>query len=282
MFDASIGAGTVMMPYGGTYQQTEIQTMVAKLPVLEGKYDAVTMMSYGFDPYLSSWSPYHGAVYAVLTSVAKIAAAGGDYKKIRFTFQEYFRRMSERSDNDGASRLRHSLVPTTRRWASDFRPSAERTACPVPLMRRHGEIECSADPGFLRGGCGTARKNMISPEFKKAGNKIVVFTDLKEMTMICRITPRSWTATESCYEDIKAGRDHLRVCGRRQTALREAVSKMAFGNQLGVKIEHNVDPRDFFAPAWGNIVCEVPDGQGGRAFRCAYTCHRRGDRQGGL
>ena len=94
MFDSSIGASTVMMPYGGKYQQTEIQTMVAKLPVLEGKCDAVTMMSYGFDPYLSSWSPYHGAIYAVLTSVAKIAAAGGDYRKIRFTFQEYFRRMS--------------------------------------------------------------------------------------------------------------------------------------------------------------------------------------------
>ena len=77
-----------MMPYGGAFQQTEIQTMVAKLPVLHGKTDAVTMMSYGFDPYLSSWSPYHGAVYAVLTSVAKIAAAGGDGEKNRFTFQE--------------------------------------------------------------------------------------------------------------------------------------------------------------------------------------------------
>ena len=94
-FDASIGAGTVMMPYGGKFQQSEIQTMVAKLPVLKGKCDAVTMMSYGFDPYLSSWSPYHGAVYAVLSSVAKIAAAGGDYRKIRFTFQEYFQRMTE-------------------------------------------------------------------------------------------------------------------------------------------------------------------------------------------
>ena len=83
------------MPYGGKYQLTETQAMVAKLPVLKGKTDTVTMMSYGFDPYLSSWSPYHGAVYAVLESVAKIVAAGGDYKKIRFTFQEYFRRMTE-------------------------------------------------------------------------------------------------------------------------------------------------------------------------------------------
>ena len=89
-FDGSIGAGSVLMPYGGKYQLTETQAMVAKLPVLKGKCDTVTMMAYGFDPYLSKWSPYHGAVYAVIDSVAKIVAAGGDYNKIRFTFQEYF------------------------------------------------------------------------------------------------------------------------------------------------------------------------------------------------
>ncbi len=95
MFDGSIGAGSVYMPYGGRYQLTETQSMVAKLPVLKGKCDTVTMMSYGFDPYLSSWSPYHGSVYAVLESLSRIVTAGGDYKKVRFTFQEYFRRMSE-------------------------------------------------------------------------------------------------------------------------------------------------------------------------------------------
>jgi phosphoribosylformylglycinamidine synthase len=87
MFDSSIGAGTVLMPYGGKNQLTEIQTMVAKVPVMQGKSDAVTMMSYGFDPYLSSWSPYHGAIYAVTESMSKICAAGGDVSKIRFTFQ---------------------------------------------------------------------------------------------------------------------------------------------------------------------------------------------------
>ena len=94
MFDSSIGAGSVYMPYGGKYQMTETQSMVAKIPVLSGTSDAVTMMSYGFDPYLSAWSPYHGAVYAVLESLSRIVAAGGDYRKVRFTFQEYFRRMS--------------------------------------------------------------------------------------------------------------------------------------------------------------------------------------------
>ena len=102
MFDSSIGAGSVLMPYGGRYQLTETQVMAAKLPVMEGVTDTVTMMSYGFDPYLSSWSPYHGAVYGVVSSVAKIVAAGGDFKKIRFTFQEYFKRMKEDAERWGA------------------------------------------------------------------------------------------------------------------------------------------------------------------------------------
>src|SRR5699024_7271821 len=95
MFDSSIGAGSVLMPYGGQFQMTETQAMVAKVPVQNGKTNTVTMMSYGFDPYVSSWSPYHGAVYAVTESVARIVAAGGGFSKIRFTFQEDFRRMSE-------------------------------------------------------------------------------------------------------------------------------------------------------------------------------------------
>ena len=95
MFDSSIGAGTVTMPYGGKYQLTPTQTMIAKLPVMKGKTDTITMMSYGFDPYLSKWSPFHGAVYAITESIAKIVASGGDYRNIRLTFQEYFKRLGE-------------------------------------------------------------------------------------------------------------------------------------------------------------------------------------------
>ena len=98
MFDSSIGAASTLMPYGGKYQLTETQSMVAKVPVPDGKTNTVTMMSYGFDPYLSSWSPYHGAVYAVTESMAKIVAGGGDFRKLHFTFQEYFRRMDERPE----------------------------------------------------------------------------------------------------------------------------------------------------------------------------------------
>lgn len=129
MFDGSIGAGSVFMPHGGKYQMTETQAMVAKVPVQNGTTDSVSMMSYGFDPYLSSWSPYHGAAYAVVESVAKIVAAGGDYSKIRFTFQEYFRRMSE-DPNVGASLLQRFLELMRHRSDSDFRRSEEKTVCP--------------------------------------------------------------------------------------------------------------------------------------------------------
>ena len=134
MFDGSIGAGSVFMPYGGKYQLTETQTMVAKLPVLKGKTDTVTMMSYGFDPYLSSWSPYHGAIYAVVESVAKIVASGGDYSKIRFTFQEYFRRMTE-DPHRWSQPFAALLVLTALRWDSGFHPSAVKTVCQDPSMK---------------------------------------------------------------------------------------------------------------------------------------------------
>ena len=92
MFDSSIGAGSVLMPYGGKYQLTETQAMVAKLPVLKGKTDTVTMMSYGFDPYLSSWSPYHGAIYAVVESLSRIVANGGDFSKVQGILPPHERR----------------------------------------------------------------------------------------------------------------------------------------------------------------------------------------------
>ena len=133
MFDSSIGAGSVLMPYGGKYQLTETQTMVAKLPVLEGKTDTVTMMSYGFDPYLSSWSPYHGAVYAVTESMAKIVASGGDFSKIRFTFQEYFRRMT--GDPERWSQPFAALLGAYDAQIGFGLPSiGGRTVCPVPSM----------------------------------------------------------------------------------------------------------------------------------------------------
>ena len=170
MFDSSIGAGSVLMPYGGKYQLTETQAMVAKLPVLEGKTDTVTMMAYGFDPYLSSWSPYHGAVYAVVESIAKIVAGGGDYQQDPFYLPGVFPQNERRSEqmepafcSSFGSLMRH-------RWDLDFLLSVEKTVCPVPSMRlMYRRL------WFLLQWMWQADKTMITPELKKAGNKLVLF-----------------------------------------------------------------------------------------------------------
>ena len=266
-FDASIGAGTVMMPYGGKFQQSEIQTMVAKLPVLKGKCDAVTMMSYGFDPYLSSWSPYHGAVYAVLSSVAKIAAAGGDYRKIRFTFQEYFRRMS--SEPTRWSQPFAALLGAYNAQLGFGLPSIGGKDSMSGTFNEEDGKEVNVPPTLVSFAVDVAsEKTAISPEFKKAGNKIVVFKiekDAYDLPVYSQITE----GYGKLFEDIKAGRIVSAYAVERH-GMAEAVSKMAFGNHMGVKIEHNVDPRDFFAPGWGDIVCEVPDGKVG-GLSISYT-----------
>ena len=266
-FDASIGAGTVMMPYGGRFQQSEIQTMVAKLPVLKGKCDAVTMMSYGFDPYLSSWSPYHGAVYAVLSSVAKIAAAGGDYRKIRFTFQEYFQRMTEDSTRWGQPFA--ALLGAYNAQMGFGLPSIGGKDSMSGTFNEEDGKEVNVPPTLVSFAVDVAsEKTAISPEFKKAGNKIVVFKiekDAYDLPVYSQITE----GYGKLFEDIKAGRIVSAYAVERH-GMAEAVSKMAFGNHMGVKVERNVDPRDFFAPGWGDIVCEVPDGKVGE-LSISYT-----------
>ena len=267
MFDASIGAGTVMMPYGGAFQQTEIQTMVAKLPVLHGKTDAVTMMSYGFDPYLSSWSPYHGAVYAVLTSVAKIAAAGGDVKKIRFTFQEYFRRMSE--DPKRWSQPFAALLGAYSAQLGLGLPSIGGKDSMSGTFNEEDGEELNVPPTLVSFAVDVAsEKTVISPELKKAGNKLVLFR-IQKTEYDLPDYEQAMDGYGKLFEDIKAG-NIISAYAVEGNGAAEAVSKMAFGNHLGIKIEHNLDPRDFFAPGWGDIVCEVPDGRVGN-LSISYT-----------
>ena len=250
MFDGSIGAGSVLMPYGGKYQLTETQAMVAKLPVLKGKTDTVTMMSYGFDPYLSSWSPYHGAVYAVLESVARIVATGGDYSKIRFTFQEYFRRMTE----------------DPHRWSQPFAAllGAYSAQLGFGLPSIGGKDSMSGTfndidvpPTLVSFAVDIASyKHIITPEFKKAGNKIVLMKLGRDEYDL----PDYKEASDQYgkfFEDVKAGKI-VSAYALDGNGIVPAVSKMAFGNKLGVKLEHNLDPRDAFTPGFGSIVAEVP------------------------
>ena len=235
MFDSSIGAGSVLMPYGGKYQLTETQAMVAKLPVLEGKTDTVTMMSYGFDPYLSSWSPYHGAIYAVIESVSRIVAGGGDFSKIRFTFQEYFRRMTE--DPARWSQPFLALLGAYDAQLGFGLPSiGGKDSMSEPSMRsmfrRHWylfAVDVASD------------KTMITPELKKAGNKLVLLKierDAYDLPDYEKIMDQY----HKFFEDVKAGRI-VSAYALDGNGLAAALSKMAFGNHKGVKIDAQVAKR---------------------------------------
>ena len=262
MFDGSIGAGSVFMPHGGKYQMTETQTMVAKVPVLTGKTDSVSMMSYGFDPYLSSWSPYHGAVYAVTESVAKIVASGGDYQKIRFTFQEYFRRMTE----------------DPKRWSQPFAALLGAYAAQIgfglPSIGGKDSMsgtfqEIDVPPTLVSFAVDMAlAQDIITPELKKSGNKLVwlrIDRDEYDLPVYSRVMEQYGKFTE----DIRAGRIVSAYALDRHGVI-AAASRMAFGNRKGIRLEHNMDARDLFAPAFGDIIAEVEDGQVGN-LQIAYT-----------
>ncbi|MCH4279190.1 phosphoribosylformylglycinamidine synthase [Mediterraneibacter sp. NSJ-151] len=249
MFDGSIGAGSVFMPHGGKYQMTETQAMVAKVPVLNGTTDAVSMMSFGFDPYLSSWSPYHGAIYAVVESIAKIVAAGGDYKKIRFTFQEYFRRMTE----------------DPKRWSQPFAAllGAYDAQLGFGLPSIGGKDSMSGTfqdidvpPTLVSFAVDMAtEKEIITPELKKAGNKLIlVKTERNKYDL--PVYEQIMDQYGKFADDIHNGAIVSAYALDRHGII-SAVSKMAFGNGLGVELNSELSAMDAFAPAFGDLVAEV-------------------------
>ena len=207
-------------------------------------------MSYGFDPYLSTWSPYHGAIYAVTESVAKIVAAGGDYSKIRFTFQEYFRRMTE----------------DPHRWSQPFAAllGAYDAQLGFGLPSIGGKDSMSGTfedidvpPTLVSFAVDVAvEKDIITPELKAAGNKLVwlrIPTDEYDVPKYDQVME----LYGKFREDVQAGRI-VSAYALDRHGIAAAVSKMAFGNRMGVKIDHDVDARDLFVPAFGDIVAEVP------------------------
>ncbi len=249
MFDSSIGAATVTMPFGGRMQQTPIQTMTAKLPVMEGKTDFATMMSYGFDPYLSSWSPYHGAVYAVLESVAKIVAAGGDFRKIRLTFQEYFER----------------LGTDPKRWGKPFAALLgayhAQKGFGIPSIGGKDSMSGSFEdidvpPTLVSFAVDyTKASHVVTPELKKAGNNLL------------RIDIPFDQYGIPDFEKAGAIYDKIHKMMRKQIissayalgsgGLIEALAKMSFGNMLGVKLMKDFDTEELRKKYYGSILVEV-------------------------
>ena len=250
MFDGSIGAGSVFMPFGGKYQFTETQSMVAKLPVAKGKCDTVTMMAYGFDPYLASWSPYHGAIYAVLESLSRIVTAGGDYKKIRFTFQEYFRRMNE----------------DPKRWSQPFAAllGAYNAQIGFGLPSIGGKDSMSGTfndidvpPTLVSFAVDVAKEqDIITPELKAAGDELLYFTIDKDEYDV-PVYAQVMKLYDAIHALIQKGAivSAYALDGK---GLAAALAKMAFGNKLGVTVDTDVTNETLFAPGFGNIVAEVP------------------------
>ena len=249
MFDSSIGAGSVLMPYGGIYQMTETQAMVAKVPVLHGETETVTMMSYGFDPYISSWSPYHGAVWAVTESLSRIVAAGGSADSVHFTFQEYFQRMTE----DPA------------RWSQPF--TALLGA--YEAQRRYGLAsiggkdsmsgtfnEINVPPTLVSFAVAVGKLgDVLTPELKEAGDILV----LAELPRDDQDLPKYEEVME-LYRKIHAESQKGNIRAAYVTdrlGAAPAISKMMFGNHMGVDLDLRFQVSRLFDPMPGCLLLEI-------------------------
>ena len=252
-FDSSIGAGTVTMPYGGRYQLTKTQAMTAKLPVLHGDTDTVTMMSYGFDPYLSSWSPYHGAIYAVLESVSRIIASGGDFDTLHFTFQEFFRRMSD----------------SPRRWSQPFAALLGAYDAQVGFGKASigGKDSMSGTfndidvPPTLVSFAVDVTKlgDVLTPELKKEGDVLVRFRVPKDEYDI-PVYEETIALMRAVTELIRSGKA-VAAYALDSYGVAPAAAQMAFGNGFGVAFSEKIPVRDLFENAMGDLLVEMSAGE---------------------
>lgn len=251
MFDSSIGAGTVTMPYGGKYQLTPIQTMISKLPVLEGNSDTVTMMSYGFDPYLSTWSPFHGATYGILSSVAKIVASGGNFRTIRFTFQEYFKRL-----HNDKKRWGEPLSALLGAYDAQIKLGLPSIGGKDSMSGTFNDID--VPPTLVSFAVNINKLDyVISPELKKPGNVLIQFDIKKD-----KYDLPDYEQVTTLYDQIfKLSKDRVIESSYAigSYGLVEGISKMAFGNKLGVVLDENLEEARLFNPQYGSIIAEIKE-----------------------
>lgn len=253
MFDSSIGAGTVVMPYGGKYQLSPVQTMIAKLPLDRGKCDTVTMMSYGLDPYLLSWSPYHGAIYSVVHSVAKIVAAGGDWSRIYFTFQEYFKRLGEKPERWG-----EPVAALLGAYKAQMGFGLASIGGKDSMSGSFNDID--VPPTLCSFAIDVARtKDVVTTEFKGKGNTLVKLNIKRDAYGLpdYEDMKKSYSAL---YCDMQAGKV-LSAYAVGFGGIVEAVSKMGFGNGIGAVLEDSLPVEEMTKKDYGAIICEVKAGE---------------------
>ncbi len=250
-FDSTIGANTVLMPFGGKYQLTPSDGMVAKVPVLKGNTNTATVMTFGYNPNLSSWSPYHGSVYAIVESVSKAVAIGADYKKIYLTFQEYFER----------------LGTDPKRWGKPFAAllGAYKTQLELGIAAIGGKDSMSGSfneldvPPTLTSFAVAPIKadKVISQEFKKSGSKLYLFsveTDADHLPVFDKLKAM-YDKIHTLITDGKV----LSASVVKGFGLAENIAKMSFGNKIGVSLNGNVTPELLFEAIPGSIVVETEE-----------------------
>ena len=249
MFDSTVGAGSVVMPYGGKTQMTPTQSMVGLLPTLTAECDTVTIMSYGFDPYLSSWSPFHGAAYAVVDSVAKVAAAGGDVRRIRLTFQEYFKKLGQ-----DPYRWGQPLAALLGAYNAQMGLKLPAIGGKDSMSGTFNDID--VPPTLCSFAVGISNlKHVVTPELKQPGNYLYLLEvkpdkdGMPNYKMLLAMYHALYQAVgkgsiKSAYAVGFGG-------------IAEAVSKMSFGNRMGVQFDSKLNTEELFEKKYGAIVVEV-------------------------
>ena len=265
-FDSTIGAGTVLMPFGGKYQLSPSEGMVAKIPVLDGDTCTGTVMTFGYNPQLAKWSPFHGAVFAVLEAISKIAAIGGNYKNARLSLQEYFEKLGKNPEKWGQplSALLGAYYAQIKLGipAIGGKDSMSGTFRSV-LSDISGDIseiteEMNVPPTLVAFAVSVIDVNhVISSEFKKAGSKVVMLhidRDINEMPDFEQLD-KNYTRIHEliAYDKILAS------AAVKTGGIAETISKMCFGNMIGFKFEGHVEKELLFNPEYGSIILEIPE-----------------------
>lgn len=248
-FDNTIGSNTVLLPFGGKYQRTPIQGMVAKIPVLDGKTTTSSIMTFGYNPKIGKWSPFHGALYAVVESICKLVAVGGDYKTTRLTFQEYFEKLGKDKTKWGKP---FSALLGAYYAQKEFEIPAIGGKDSMSGTFEHINVP----PTLVSFAVDTVdAEYVVSQEFKKAGSVLVV---IKTPTLESGVPD---------FDILKKNLDKIRELTQTKKVLAsyalgygglgEAIAKMAFGNKIGFEVDKDVDADKLFDPAYGNIALEM-------------------------
>jgi phosphoribosylformylglycinamidine synthase len=249
-FDSSIGAGSVFMPYGGKSQNTPMDAMVAKIPLLKGETKTGTVMTYGYNPYLSSWSPYHGSVYAIVDSIAKVVASGGKYEGIRFTFQEYFKRLGQ-----DASRWGQPLSAMLGAYYIQDALNLPSIGGKDSMSGTFHDIDVPPTLVSFAVDVVDVSKS-ISNEFKHIASHVAVIKLPLDQHKLPDIEALKENYTW-IYEAIQSG-DIVSAMSVPQFGLAEAVSKMCFGNQIGFEFE-DLEALEVFTSSYGSIIIELKE-----------------------